>query len=135
MKIKAMRKFRVVTAALLLAAAVPLYAHHSFSAIFDGTKPVKVQGTFTKMEWVNPHVWFQVEVKDQNGKIQKWRFEVGGTPTMNAAGWKRNSFIGETVIVEGHRGRQPLVNGFYIAHAQRLTLVDGNRVVLDAPAS
>jgi uncharacterized protein DUF6152 len=131
MKINAMRLLGFVAAALLLAAAVPVYAHHSFAAIFDANKPVKVQGKFTKMEWVNPHVWFQVEAKDEKGNMQVWRFEVHGTPTMTDAGWKRNSFIGEDVIVEANQARQPVSNGFHVGSAKKLTLVNGNRVVLD----
>jgi hypothetical protein len=131
MKINALRLLGFVAAALLLAAAVPVYAHHSFAAIFDSNKPVKVQGKFTKMEWVNPHVWFQVEAKDEKGNIQEWRFEVHGTPTMTDAGWKRNSFIGEDVIVEANQARQPVSNGFHVGSAKKLTLVSGNRVVLD----
>lgn len=130
MKINAMRLLGFLAAALLLAAAVPVYAHHSFAAIFDSTKPVKVQGKFTKMEWVNPHVWFQVEAKDEKGNIQKWRFEVNGTPTMTTKGWKRNSFIGEDVIVEGSQARIPVSNGFHIGHAVNMKLVNGNREVL-----
>ena len=129
MKINAMRQLGFVTAALLLAAAVPVYAHHSFAAFFDSTKPVTVQGMFTRVDWVNPHVWFQMEVEDENGNIQNWRFEVNGTPTMSRAGWNRNSFIGEEVIVEAHQGRRPIVDGFYLGHARRVTLVDGNREV------
>jgi hypothetical protein len=127
MKINAMRLLGFVAAALLLAAAIPVYAHHSFAAIFDSTKPVHVEGKFTKMEWVNPHVWFQVEAKDG----QMWRFEVHGTPTMTDAGWKRNSFIGEDVIVEGNAARQPVSNGFHVGSAKKLTIVNGNKVALD----
>jgi hypothetical protein len=130
MKINAMRRLGFVAAVLLLAAVVPVYAHHSFAAIFDSTKPVKVQGKFTKMEWVNPHVWFQVEAKDEKGDMQKWRFEVHGTPTMTTQGWKRNSFIGEDVIVEGYQARVPVSNGFHIGQTVNLTLVNGNRDVL-----
>ena len=130
MKINAMRLSGFVAAALLLAAAVPVYAHHSFAAIFDSTKPVEVRGTFTKMEWVNPHVWFQVEAKDEKGNIQKWRFEVHGTPTMTTQGWKRNSFIGEEVIVRGTAARVPVSNGFHVGQANRLTLISGNKEVL-----
>ena len=129
MKINPMRQLGFMIAALLLAVAVPVYAHHSFAAIFDDTKPVKVQGVFTKMLWVNPHVWFEVEVKDKNGKVQNWRFEVNGTPTMSRAGWNRSSFIGEEVIIEGHQARQLIVNGVYLGHANRVTLEEGNRVV------
>ena len=131
MKINAMRLLGFVAAALLLAAAVPVYAHHSFAAIFDSTKPIKVQGKFTKMEFVNPHVWFQVEAKDEKGNMQMWRFEVHGTPTMTTAGWKRNSFIGEDVIVEGNQARQPVSNGFHVGSSRKLTLVNGNKVVHD----
>jgi len=132
MKINAMRLLGFVAVALLLAAAVPMYAHHSFAAIFDSTKPVHVEGKFTKMEWVNPHVWFQVEAKDEKGNIQMWRFEVHGTPTMTDAGWKRNSFIGEDVIVEANQARVPVSNGFHVGSAKKLTIVSsGNKVVLD----
>jgi hypothetical protein len=132
MKINAMRLSGFVAAALLLAAAVPVYAHHSFAAIFDATKPVTVKGKFTKMEWVNPHVWFQVEAKDEQGNVQMWRFEVHGTPTMTDAGWKRNSFIGEDVIVDAQQARVPVSNGFHVGSAKRLVIVsNGNKVVLD----
>ena len=131
MKINAMRLLGFVAAALLLAAAVPVYAHHSFAAIFDSTKPIKVQGKVTKMEWVNPHVWFQVEAKDEKGDMQMWRFEVHGTPTMTTEGWKRKAFLGEDVIVEGNQARQPVSNGFHIGSSRKLTLVNGNKVVHD----
>ena len=132
MKINAMRLLGFVAAALLLASAVPVYAHHSFAAIFDANKPVKVQGKFTKMEWVNPHVWFQVEAKDEKGNVQMWRFEVHGTPTMTDAGWKRNSFIGEDEIVEAQQAREPVSNGFHVGSAKKLTIVrEGNKVVLN----
>jgi hypothetical protein len=131
MKINAMRLSGFVAVALLVATAVPVYAHHSFAGIFDSSKPVKVEGVFTKMEWANPHVWFQVEAKDEQGNTQMWRFEVHGTPTMTDAGWKRNSFIGEGVIVEANQAKVPVSNGFHVGSLKRLTLVNGNRVVFD----
>ena len=115
--------------ALLLAAAAPTYAHHSFTKVFDSAKPVKVQGVITKLEWANPHVWFQMDAKDAQGNVQKWRFEVQGVPTMARAGWKRNSFIGEEVIVDAAEARELVINGFYTGAGERITLVKDKRVV------
>src|SRR5262249_59708098 len=96
MKINAMRLLGFVAVALLLAAAVPVYAHHSFAAIFDATKPVKVQGKFTKMEWVNPHVWFQVEAKDEKGNVEMWRFVGYAPPTQDERSWEGEFFFCRT---------------------------------------
>ena len=60
--------------AALLSAAAPLFAHHSFDAEFDRKKPVKVEGTGKKVEWMNPHIWFYVDVKDASGKVTTWGF-------------------------------------------------------------
>src|SRR3977135_2520265 len=69
---------RLVTlAVILLSAAVPAIAHHAFSAEFDQSKPVKVSGEITKLEWVNPHAWIFVDVKGADGKVVGWRFEMG----------------------------------------------------------
>ena len=114
---------------LLLAAAVPVYAHHSFTKVFDARQPVTVRGVFTRMEWANPHVWFHVEVKDEQGKIQKWRFEAQGTPTISRSGWKRNSFLGDEVIVEGSKARELIINGFYTGSVRSVVLVNGNKEV------
>ncbi len=61
-------------AVVLIGAAVPVLSHHSFTAEYDGTKPVKVTGTVTKVEWTNPHIWFYVDVKDENGNVTSWAF-------------------------------------------------------------
>ena len=65
----------------LLIVSKPVLAHHSESAEYDGTKPVKVTGTISKVEWMNPHIWFYVDVKDANGKVTTWGFS-GGPPGM-----------------------------------------------------
>ena len=98
-----MRKLTMFIAGLsLLAAAAPIHAHHSFAAEFDATKPVKMTGTVTKIEWTNPHVWFYVDIKDETGKVTNWGFELGSPNGLMRAGWTRNSMkINEVVTIEG----------------------------------
>jgi len=86
----------------LFAAAVPVHAHHSFAAEFDATKPVKLTGTVTKIEWTNPHVWFYVDIKDETGTVTNWGFELGSPNGLMRAGWTRNSMkVNEVVTIEG----------------------------------
>ena len=75
----------------LLLAAEPVAAHHSFAAEFDITKEVKVHGTVTKMEWVNPHSWIYVDVKDPSGNVTNWHFELGAPSSLFRLGWKKDS--------------------------------------------
>ena len=98
-----MRKLTMFIAGLsLFAAAVPVHAHHSFAAEFDATKPVKLTGTVTKIEWTNPHVWFYVDIKDETGKVTNWGFELASPNGLMRAGWTRNSMkINEVVTIEG----------------------------------
>jgi Family of unknown function (DUF6152) len=98
-----MRKLTMFIAGLsLLAAAAPIHAHHSFAAEFDATKPVKMTGTVTKIEWTNPHVWFYVDIKDETGKVTNWGFELGSPNGLMRAGWTRNSMkVNEVVTIEG----------------------------------
>jgi len=98
-----MRKLTMFIAGLsLLAAAAQIHAHHSFAAEFDATKPVKMTGTVTKIEWTNPHVWFYVDIKDETGKVTNWGFELGSPNGLMRGGWTRNSMkVNEVVTVEG----------------------------------
>ena len=94
-------------------------AHHSFAAEFDDTKPVKLTGTVTKLEWTNPHIWFFMDVKEPNGTISNWGFEMGGPGQLLRAGWKRDSMkIGDVVTVEARRAR----DGSNHANAQTVIL-------------
>jgi len=91
----------------LLIGAVPLVAHHAFSAEFDSEKPVEKRGYVTKVEWTNPHVWFYINVKDEEtGKIVNWGFEMGPPHGLQGRGWTRELMkIGDEVIVTGSRAK------------------------------
>jgi hypothetical protein len=119
-----------VAAFALVAAAVPMLAHHSGAAEFDSTKPVKVTGTVTKLDWMNPHIWVYVNVKDENGKITKWQFEGGPPNSLRRNGWTKNALKeGDLVTVEGIRAKDPInAEGAYVGNARNVTLPDGKRV-------
>ena len=96
-------KFGVLLAGLgLLAGAVPLLAHHSFAAEYDAKKPIKISGVVTKMEWMNPHARFYVDVKGPDGKVVNWNFELGAIPVLLKQGWRKDSLKqGDQITVEG----------------------------------
>jgi hypothetical protein len=109
----------------LLAAAMPLLAHHSFAAEYDDKKPVSIKGTVTKVEWANPHIWFFMDVKNQDGSVTNWGFEMGGTGQLVRAGWKRDSMkIGDVVTVDARRAR----DGSNRANAQTVVTSTGQRL-------
>ena len=101
--------------AFIIAASLtmPLWAHHSFAAEYDSKQPVNVKGAVTKVEWMNPHVYFYIDVRDdQSGKITNWAFEMGAPAVIQRNGWTRNSMkIGDMVIVEGTRAKSGLPHG------------------------
>jgi hypothetical protein len=103
----------------LFVAAVPLMAHHSFAAEYDSKKPVKLQGIVTKIDWMNPHVYFYIDVKDESGKITNWGMEMGPPNGLQRSGWTRNTMhIGDEVIVEGTLAK----DGSNQANARSVTL-------------
>jgi hypothetical protein len=119
-------KLAVVAAGLgLLVSAVPVLAHHSFAAEYDQNKPMKITGTVTKMEWMNPHARFYVDVKDANGKVTNWNFELGAIPVLLKQGWRKDSLkVGDQVTVEGSLAKDGSAN----ANARKVVLPDGRRV-------
>lgn len=109
----------------LWAAAAPVLAHHAFAAEFDQTKPVTLRGTVTKMDWVNPHSWLYVDVKDANGKTENWAIECGPPNSLLRAGWNKTSVTaGTEVVVEGFRAK----NGTPVANGRNVALPDGKKL-------
>ena len=115
----------ITAAAVMLAAVVPLAAHHSFAAEYDSTRPLTVTGTVTKVEWTNPHARIYVEAKDETGKLVTWDFELGPPNGLMRRGWRRDSLrAGHVVTVEGfHSKLSPNV-----ANARTVKLPDGRQV-------
>ena len=102
----------MVLACSLLIAELPALAHHSFSAVFDDKKPIKLTGTVTKLEWQNPHTWFYMDVRDDSGKATNWGMEMGRPNLLIRSGWSRNSMkMGDLVTIEGFRARDGSNNG------------------------
>lgn len=92
----------VVAGAMLLTAPAGMLAHHSFAAEYDAKKPIKLKGTVTRVDWMNPHVYFYIDVEEEDGKVSSWAFEMGPPNGLQRAGWTRNTMqIGDEVIVEG----------------------------------
>ena len=115
----------IAAAAGLFAFAVPAVAHHSFAAEFDADRPITVKGTVTKMDWVNPHSWIYVDVKDQSGKVVNWRFEMGPPNALLRMGWRKDSIpAGTAVEIQGYRAK----TGEPVANAKQVKLPDGREL-------
>ena len=113
-------------AALLLAAASPS-AHHSFAAEFDANQPIQLRGTVVRVEWINPHTWIHIDVKEADGKVARWMIE-GGTPnTLLRRGLTRNSLPqGTEIMVDGYKAK----NGTNRANGRDLTFADGRKLFM-----
>ena len=123
------RRLGAVVAGGLLVAALPgaAAAHHSFAAEFDADQPVTLQGTITRMEWINPHTWMHVDVKNEDGTTTPWMIE-GGTPnTLFRRGFTREAVRpGTEITIEGYRAK----NGANRANGRDLILPDGSRLFM-----
>lgn len=121
------RVVQVLLFALCAGPGAASQAHHSFAAQYDSTKPVKLSGAVTKIEWTNPHVYIYIDVADgRTGAVTNWGFEMGPPHMLQRAGWKRNSLqIGEIVEFEGWRAR----DGSTTANARRVVRASTGEVL------
>ena len=109
----------------LLLAAVPVLAHHSFAAEFDAKKPVKLSGTVTKMEWINPHAWIYIDVKNTDGTVTNWMVEAGAPNALLRRGWTKNSLLpGTEIVIEGYQAK----DGANRAIGRDITFKDGKKL-------
>jgi hypothetical protein len=121
----------IVSAAALLLAALPVWAHHSFSSEFDVSKPLKLQGTLTKWEMINPHSWFHLDVKGPDGSVVSWLVE-GGSPNqlIRLGVTKKTLAVGTEFVIEGYQAR----DGTNKAVGRNFLLADGKRLFLGGSA-
>jgi Family of unknown function (DUF6152) len=112
--------------------SLPLRAHHAFAAEFDGDKRVKLQGIITKMEWINPHAWIHIDVKDADGKVVNWMIECGSPNTLLRQGMTRNSVTpGMAIVIDGYQAK----DGSNRANGRDVTFPDGRQLFLGSRGS
>jgi hypothetical protein len=119
-------KMLTVMAGGFMMAAVPMLAHHSFSAEYDRAKTVQLKGSVTKVEWMNPHARFYLDVKGDDGKVVNWEFELGSPNGLMRQGWTRNSLkVGDVVSVNGSQAK----DGSNLVNANNVLFENGKRVL------
>jgi DNA/RNA endonuclease YhcR with UshA esterase domain len=122
---------RFTLAVSILAASTPLLAHHSFAAEYDRNKPFTVRGTVTKVEWMNPHAYFYLDVKDETGKVTNWAFELGNLSTLMRGGWRKTTMkIGDVVTVDAFRAK----DGSHLGNGRSVVMADGTKIFAGSSA-
>lgn len=118
--------------ALLIAAALQAGAHHAFNAEFDGDKPVRLKGVVTRMEWINPHAWIHLDVRDASGKVSSWMVECGSPNTLLRHGMTKSSVMpGIEILVDGYLAK----DGGNRANGRDVTFLDGKKLFLGSSNS
>ena len=118
-------KLVVSLAGMLLAAALPMLAHHSFAAEFDDNKKLMLKGAVVKVEWQNPHIWIYMDVKDASGKVAHWQCEGGAPNTLTRAGWSKDSLkAGDQVSLDGWLAK----DGSKTCNTRSVKMPDGKSV-------
>jgi Family of unknown function (DUF6152) len=119
-------------AALLLAAALPLAAHHAFGGEFDPDRPILLKGKVVKVEWVNPHTWIHVEITKPDGAKEVWMIEGGSPNSLLRHGVTRDSLpVGTEIVVDGYQSRDHTVKR---ANGRNITYPDGRKLLLGSSA-
>jgi hypothetical protein len=120
----------IAVLALGLTASAAL-GHHSFSAEFDVNKPIKLQGTVTKVSWINPHTWIYIDVKKPDGTTENWGVEAGTPNTLFRLGFTREALpVGAVIVVDGYESR----DGSKRANGRDMTLSDGRKLFMASSA-
>jgi hypothetical protein len=126
------RALGATLAGACLTAGVSAAAHHAFSTEFDASQPITLKGTITQVEWINPHAWIHLDVKKDDGTVEKWMIEAGSPNTLVRRGLTRDSIpAGTEVVVFGYRHR----NGSNAANGRDVTLPNGQRLFITSPGT
>jgi len=121
----------VLVAGVLFLAAVPVWAHHAFAAEFDSSKPIRLKGTVTKMEWINPHAWIHIDVKGEDGKVSPWMIEAAAPNSLLRRGFTKNSLpVGTEILVEGYQAKDEAKR----ANGSIITFADGRKLFIGSSA-
>ena len=121
--------FTTISVGMLLSATVPVLAHHSFSATYDGNKPITLRGTVSKLGWQNPHAHIYVDVKNADGKVVTWEVESAGPNALLKQGLRKEDFVGAEVIIKGFLAK----DGTPTVNASTFLLVESKKEFVNEP--
>jgi hypothetical protein len=122
----------IIVMCVSAAVTVPLLAHHAFSSEFDANKPVKLKGVVSRIEWINPHTWIHVDVKETDGKVTKWMIEGGSPNALIRRGVTAQLLkVGMEVVVDGYQAK----DGSSRANGRDITLGDGRKLSVSSPGT
>jgi hypothetical protein len=125
-------RFLLIVVSLGFGLSAPLLAHHAFSSEFDASKPIKIKGTISRIEWINPHSWIHVDVKEADGKITKWMVEGGSPNALIRRGVTQQLLkVGMEVSVDGYQAK----DGSTRANGRDITLADGRKLSVASPGT